>query len=50
MNKTLATTEQIQRARDEHGSDEVEIDDGAEISEGDGGVWVQAWVWLENDE
>lgn len=36
-------------ARKEYGSDEIEIDDEADISEGDDGTWVQAWVFLSND-
>ncbi len=42
------------QARNEYGSDEIEIDDEAEVSEtGDGtGVWVAAWVYVrtENDD
>ena len=26
--------------------DNIEIDDDALVSEGDGGAWVQAWVWV----
>lgn len=47
---TPATTEEIQRARDEYQNDDVEIDEGAEASHADGGVWVQAWVWLGDEE
>ncbi|MFP3609228.1 hypothetical protein SB778_03825 [Paraburkholderia sp. SIMBA_050] len=35
------------RERYADGSDDnVEIDDGALISEGEGGTWVLAWVWV----
>lgn len=48
-----ATTAQIERARQRYGSDEIEIDDTAEVSasgpDGDSGVWVQAWVWLADE-
>lgn len=37
----------IAAAREEHACDEVEIDDMPEVSEGDGGCWVAAWVWVE---
>jgi hypothetical protein len=52
-----ATEDQIQEAREwidvEFGlRDEIEVDAGALRSEGDGGTWVQAWVWVpgESDE
>lgn len=46
-----ATPEQIERAREEHGSDEINIDSDAEVSDaGEEGYWVQAWVWLPADE
>jgi hypothetical protein len=38
----------IEKANEEHCSDEIEIDDDAWFSEGDDGVWVQAWVWIPN--
>lgn len=44
-----ATPEEILRARQRYaeGSDDnIEVDDNARVSRGDGGVWVQAWVWL----
>ena len=37
--------EEIERARDQ-ANDDLEIDDNPEVSAGDGGVWVQAWVWV----
>lgn len=42
-----ATPDLIERARSEHGTDEVEIDDDASTSPSDEGTWVSAWVWLE---
>lgn len=40
----------IQAARDEYATtDELEIDDTPEVSEGDRGAWVAAWVWVSND-
>ena len=29
--------------------DNIEIDDEAETSEADEGIWVQAWVWVPKD-
>lgn len=36
----------VQRARDEYATDDVEIDDEPDISEAENGVWVAAWVWV----
>lgn len=50
-NMTFATEIQIQCARSRYAdrsSDNLEVDDGALTSEGDGGTWVNAWVWLED--
>ena len=54
---TPATPEQIRAAREQYGSDDIEVDDNATISEvsppADGspdGLWVQAWVWLAPDD
>ncbi len=47
--KTLATVEEIQRARDKYdaGSDNtIEIDEECAASHTDDGVWIAAWVWL----
>lgn len=43
-----ATPEEIEEARQLHGSEECEIDEGAGTSRADldDGLWVQAWVWL----
>jgi hypothetical protein len=48
----LANGEQLQAAREEYGSDEINIDEGAAVSEaGDNtGYWVGAWVWIENPD
>ena len=45
----FATAEQVAAASDEYCTDEINIDDGAPISEGDDGIWVQAWLWVSND-
>lgn len=46
----FATDEEIQQARNQHMGSECEIDEPALASRGDGGVWVQAWVWISNEE
>lgn len=39
------------RAHELHGSDEIEIDDeGAGTSPGEDGTWVQAWVWVPDND
>jgi hypothetical protein len=43
----------IQKARDEYAAgsdDDIEVDEGAALSESDNGTWVMAWVWLVDDE
>ena len=40
----------ISEARDQYGSDEIEVDDGARLSIGDNGLWVAAWLWLDNKD
>lgn len=56
MSESAKASEQdIERARELYavGSDNnIEVDGDAIVSEGDGGVWVQAWVWVpyEDDE
>lgn len=49
---TFADDKEIARARDQYafGSDDVKIDDGALTSQADDGTWVQAWVWLPDDQ
>lgn len=38
-------------AEREHASDELEIDQGAPVSPGgDPGAWVQAWVWVSDED
>lgn len=46
--RTAASPEQIEAARDIYASDDIEIDDDALLSNGpeDSGYWVQAWVWV----
>lgn len=45
---SFATPEEIERARDIYGSDDVEIDENAKASRTDVGTWVAAWVWLDD--
>jgi len=45
--RVAASKRLIARARKEYQSDEVEIDDDANVSHAEGeGDWVSAWVWL----
>ena len=45
-----ATSKQIETARNEYQSDDINIDDDALTSRAPDGVWVQAWVWVSNEE
>ena len=45
-----ATDEEIQKAREMYGTEEINIDEGAKTSRGDDGVWVAAWVLIPNQE
>lgn len=36
----------IAEARKKYGSDTIEIDDNAEISQAEEGAWVAAWLWI----
>lgn len=47
---SFATEAEVQRARNRHMGSECEIDEPAMASRGDEGLWVQAWVWLPNEE
>ncbi|MBC6714766.1 hypothetical protein H9Q09_01020 [Aurantimonas sp. DM33-3] len=49
---TLATDDEVHAAREQYGSDEINIDEGAEASRGNDGTWVQAWVLVpvQNEE
>lgn len=40
----------IESARNTYCNDEINIDDDAMVSVGDDGVWVEAWVWVQNPE
>lgn len=40
----------ILKAKAAHMSDECEIDDGAPVSIGEDGAFVQAWLWVPDDE
>lgn len=46
MRDAAATPEERAAAQDEHGSDDVEIDDDALASRTDEGTWVQGWVYV----
>lgn len=47
--RRLATPEEIEDARSIlDGDDSMEVDDNAFATDGDGGVWVQAWVRITN--
>ncbi len=45
--ESFATPHEIAEARRMHATDQVEIDDGAQASRGDDGLWVAAWVWIQ---
>lgn len=48
-----ATEEEIELARKKYQESDypdIEIDDDAGTSESDDGTWVQAWVWLSNED
>lgn len=45
-----ATPEQVAQAREMYADDDVMIDDDAQVSEAENGVWVQAWVWVGEDD
>jgi hypothetical protein len=40
----------IEQAREDYAVDEIEIDDEPAVSAGDDGRWVQAWLWVTNEE
>ena len=42
----VASDAEIATARSMYGSDEINIDDGAQASRGNDGTWVQAWVLI----
>lgn len=43
-----STPQEIERARKQYGSDDIEIDDGAQASRTDAGMWVAGWLWLRD--
>lgn len=47
VRKSTATDLQLDAARERWSSVDLQIDDDATVSEGDGGYWVQAWVWVK---
>jgi hypothetical protein len=46
----FATPEEISEAQSEYTTDEINIDEGALASRGEGGLWVAAWVWLDRSD
>lgn len=44
-----AYADEVDRAHDIHGSDDVSVDAEPILSVSDEGVWVSAWVWVPND-
>jgi hypothetical protein len=38
------------KARESYGADDIDVDGDAPISHGDGGSFVQAWVWVADKE
>lgn len=38
------------RAESLYASNSIQIEHGGVTSEADGGTWVQAWVWVEDEE
>lgn len=47
---TQATKELIEKARHMYADDDTEIDDNAQCSQAPDGVWVQGWLYLENED
>lgn len=47
---TPATDDEIAAARERHTADEIGIDEGAGASHAVGGYWVEAWVWVPQEE
>lgn len=46
-NVARATPEETTTARDLYANDDVSIDDDAPVSRTDTGLWVQAWVYID---
>ena len=42
-----ASADEIEAARDEWASDDIEIDDVPLVSPAEDGVWVNAWLWVQ---
>ncbi len=42
-------SEILQTARDLYACDDIQIDDGATLSETESGTWVAAWIWVSKD-
>ena len=52
MEERKAFDEYREAAKQKHIHDEgnIEVDDGAVVSIGEDGAYVQAWTWIENEE
>lgn len=50
MTEAEAGPELVGQARTYYANDDINIDDDAWQSEGDDGVWVEAWVWLARSD
>ena len=48
--KELAIIEAARGMYCAHSNDDIEIDDNPELSHGENGTWVQAWVFVHKDE
>lgn len=48
--RTPASSEQIAIAREHYVDEHLAVDDDAEASASDDGAWIQAWVWVDQDD
>lgn len=46
----MTDEEIIETAMDSYDKDEISFDLNPEISRGEGGAWVAAWVWVDNED
>lgn len=52
LNKNIYTPlkGEVEKARDLYETNDIQIDENAMISLATDGIWVQAWVWLSNED
>jgi len=53
MEKELRRRELVKRALYRYGAynnDDIDIDENAQVSEAEGGAWVQGWLWIPEGE